>query len=240
MPPGVRGLQRKDIADPPRVQTQPESVVFSVETIRNDRTEWDARRHRLLHQRQRNLRFGPEGRVALAPCEPVGRGVGCHVERIVDPFIRPERADRDDAIVDLADAAEVLPPDVCRLRAVLAIPRLIDHQRTVGVRSRRGQGRQRGEAAGIDGVRIPRRFGEKPLQALSGSGLCADNWLGVREGGQGLIALGGQEQPREIITEGLSLATLSKEGIEVSGEGFERAGGRFDRQARRHGKHLLP
>ncbi len=104
------------------MQAQAEGVVFPGETIRHHRAERDARRHCLGHKVKGNLRFGTKRRVALAACELVGWGVGFHVERVVDPFIRPERADRDDAVVDLADAAEVLPPDVRRVRAVLAIP----------------------------------------------------------------------------------------------------------------------
>jgi len=139
-------VQGKDIADAPRVQTEPKGVVLSIETIRHYRPEGGVCRYRLQRQRQCNLRFGAKRRIVFAARKPMRRGVRFDIHGIVDPFIRPERANRDDTIVDLTEVAEILSPDMCRLCAVLAIPRLVNHQRTIGVRSGRRQGTYGGKA----------------------------------------------------------------------------------------------
>jgi hypothetical protein len=74
---------------------------------------------------------------------------------------------------------------------------------------------------------------------LGGGSLRTDNRLGMGEGGEGLVAFGGQEEGGEVIAERLALTALGEERIEVLSEGFERTGSGYDGQAAVM-RHLLP
>ena len=65
--------------------------------------------------------------------------------------------------------------------------------------------------------------------------LRADDGLGVGEGGERLIAFGGQEQALKIAAEAVTLIALGKERIKVLSVGFEGFRGWRHRQAGTHG-----
>jgi len=54
--------------------------------------------------------------------------VGLNLQWVIDAFIGPQATHRDHTIVDLAQVGQVLPADVGRLMAILAISRFIYHQ----------------------------------------------------------------------------------------------------------------
>jgi hypothetical protein len=83
---------------------------------------------RLLDGVDGDLRLGAKARIVRAATESRRRRVGREVQRIMHPPIGPEGGDRDDAVVDLAERAEILPADVFGGRAVLLIAGVIEHE----------------------------------------------------------------------------------------------------------------
>jgi hypothetical protein len=58
------------------------------------------------------------------------------------------------------------------------------------------------------------------LQALRFFSLRSRNWLGVGQGGKGLVALGRQQEPFEIATKAIALGASTKEIVKASGVVF--------------------
>lgn len=74
---------------------------------------------------------------------------------VVDPFVRPQRTDGHDAVIDLAHRPDLLPSDMVRVGARLAIAGVIDDQHAVGVRSRGRIADQECQALLVDCLSIP-------------------------------------------------------------------------------------
>ena len=70
----------------------------------------------------------------------------------------------------------------------------------------------------VDLLGVPPGLGKEPLQALRLLSLRPAHWLGVRKGGQGLVALGGKQQAPPG-SDGIPRAGrgLAKEAVKASG-----------------------
>ena len=77
------------------------------------------------------------------------------------------------------------------------------------------------QALCIDGFGLPRGLGEQPLQALGMGMLRADDGFSVGEGGEGLVAFGGQEQAFELAAEGVTLIAFGQARGEAVGVGLK-------------------
>ena len=66
----------------------------------------------------------------------------------------------------------------------------------------------------VDLLGVPPRFRKEPLQALCFLALRSYNWLGVDQGGKGLIAFGGQQQTLQIAPETVALGASTEEIVE--------------------------
>jgi hypothetical protein len=106
----------------------------------------------------RDLRLGTERRVLLAVRQAPGSGVRLDVQRVVHARVGPQTRDRDDAVVDLAHAAQVLPRDVGSGGAVLPVARVVEHEDALGVRRREGIGHEPRDARRRDRLGVPRRL----------------------------------------------------------------------------------
>jgi hypothetical protein len=78
-----------------------------------------------------------------------------------------------------------------------------------------------------------------PLQALHFFSVRPRNWLGVCQGGKGLVALGRQQEAFEIATKATALGASTKEIVEVSGVAFQWARSRTYGRALGHGSTPL-
>src|SRR6266571_754661 len=166
MPPVMRGLEGKHIAQLEGPESLSQGAVLSVEVISYHRSKRDASGVRPVNQFQRDREFCPKGGIVLALLKVVRRGVGFEIDGVIDLFVRPQAGDGDHSIVNLAQLSQILPADMSRLVAIFAIPSLIDDQNSLG----RGRGRrvlaQQLESAFLYLALIPIRFREKPLQRL--------------------------------------------------------------------------
>src|SRR5215208_537835 len=94
---------------------------------------------------------------------------------------------------------------------------------------------QQFEAALVDLPRVPPRLRKEPLQALRFPSLGSDHGLGVRKGGEGLVAFGGQQEPLKIASETFTLGASVKEIIKACCVLFQRTGSGLYRQSSGHG-----
>ena len=102
------------------------------------------------------------------------------MQRIVDAFIGPQRAHRDDAVVGLAVAAQPLPPDVGRPAAILAVPGIVDDQDPTRMRRCRRIGEQQLQPPSINRVAVPCGLRQEVLQPLHRRVLGAHDRLSFR------------------------------------------------------------
>jgi hypothetical protein len=153
--------------------------MVAVQTIGDDRLERPGLCPRLVDQLQRDLRFGAKGGIGLALGEPPLRRVRLDGQRIIEALVRPETADRDHAILDLAPVPQVLPSHMGRLGPIFAIAGFIDDEHPTGIRHGAGIGAQHLQATRRHRGGVPRRLGEKPLQPLHRRVLGPDDGLGM-------------------------------------------------------------
>src|SRR5829696_3446954 len=90
---------------------------------------------------------------------------------------------------------------------------------------------QQFEAALVDLPRVPPRLRKEPLQALRFPSLGSDHGLGVRKGGEGLVAFGGQQEPLKIASETFTLGASVKACCVL----FQRTGSGLYGQSSGHG-----
>ena len=218
-------LEGQDEREPRLLRRLLEPQVVAVGAVRHDRPERHARGQRRVDQLDRQLRLGAEGRVLLAPGQAGGRGVRADVQGVVDPLVGPERADRDDAVVGLADRAQVLAAGVGGVGALLAVAGVVDHQHTLLVRGGRRGAEHQLEAAGVERVGVPGRLGEEELEALDGRALGADDRLGAGQRRQRLVAVPREQQPLQVRPEAATLSQRAEQVIEPDRELLQRAGG---------------
>ena len=139
-------------------------------------------------------------------------------------FIGLQAAHRDDAVVGLAERAEVLAADVRGLGAVLAVPGFVNDERTGVAGLRRRIALKRFQTAGIDGLLILGRLRQEELQALNRAMLSAQDRLGAGEGSQGLVPIAGQQQARQVVAKAATLGERAEQIIELSRIVFQRTG----------------
>lgn len=109
-------------------------LIFAGEGIGNHRTQGPVLGNGAFKQFNSDLWLGAEGRVSLALSKPVCRRVGLNLKWVLDALISPEAGDRDNAVVGFAEIGQILTPNVCGLRAILAISTLVNDEDTVSIR----------------------------------------------------------------------------------------------------------
>jgi hypothetical protein len=139
------------------------------------------------------------------------------MEGIGHPRIGPQAGHRHDAVAQLADAAQIVVADVRRVGAILAVPGLVDHQRTLRVRRRERVGVQFLNAARRHRLGVPVGLGEEELQLLHRRGLRLRNRLSPHQRGQGLVAVTGQQQSSKVLTETPALDVGMEQLVERAG-----------------------
>ena len=149
------GLEPEDIADLERGEPHAKGRVFPIERVGHDRTEGPLLRDGALHERERNLGLGAEGRVGLAAGKPVRRRVGLDLERVVDALVGPQAGHGDHAVVGLAEIGEILAANVGGLVAVFAVTGLVNDEHAVVVGRTGRIGAQEVQALAIERVGIP-------------------------------------------------------------------------------------
>lgn len=107
----------------------------------------------------------------------------------VHTAVGPHRGHRDDAVVGLAQPAQLLPTHMCGGRAVPAVPGVVDHDHSVGVRSGRGLTAHQVKPSAVDLLGVPDGLGQKVLQSLRRSCSRADNRLRSGQTGDRLVPL---------------------------------------------------
>jgi hypothetical protein len=150
------------------------------------------------------------------------RRIGEHLQRIVDLLVGPQATHRHDAVGDLADRAEILVPHVGRVRPILAIPRLIEDQRSCGMRLCQRRGPQQLDLARRHRLRLPRRLAQEELQLLDWRGLRLRDRLRPNERGQRLVAIARQEQASQVLAEASALDVGVEQVVEGVGILLER------------------
>jgi hypothetical protein len=127
------------------------------------------------------------------------------VQRPIAARIRPQAGDAHDAVVGLADQAKILASHKRGRAAVLAVAGVVDHQHPLGVRRGRRIRAQQLDAALVDRPGDPRSTPTKPLQPLDLAMLGAGDRLGAGQGGQGLVAVAGQQQALQVVAQTAAL-----------------------------------
>ena len=122
--------------------------------------------------------------------------------------------------------------------AGLAVAAVINDQHPLVVRAGGRIGQQL-QPALVDLVGVPGGLRHKPLQALRGWVLGADDRLGAGQGGQGLVAVAGQQQALQVGAKAAALGQRPEQGVEPGGVVLQGAGGRWAGQPFGHGDHHL-
>ena len=235
MPPGMTRLERQHVAHVQLRKPSSEPQVLPVEVVGHHGPEGHAASFGFLDEFEGQLRLRSKSFVGFPFFEPMSRRVGLDRDGPVAQFIGPQARNRDDAVVDLADRAQVLPAHMRRLRAPFAISCLVDHQHAGFGRGGLRFCRKQVQPPLVDLVRRPGRLREKPLQPL-GLGLRrSGDRFGIGQGRQRLVALGGQQKPFEVAAEGFALASSAEQIVEGCSEILQRAGSRQNGHAVTHG-----
>src|ERR687891_2977969 len=116
--------------------------------------------------------------------------------------VRPQAADCHNAIIDLAQGAQVLAGHVLSAVAGLAVPAIIDDEHSLLVRSRARLISEQLQAAGIYRLAVPGRLGKEVLELLHTRMLGFLDRSGPSQAGESLVPVSGQQQALEIAPEG--------------------------------------
>ena len=108
--------------------------------------------------------------------------------------------------------------------AVLAVAGVVDHQHPLGVRRGHRVGAQQLDPALVDRLVVPARLRQEPLQPLDLTMLGAGDRLGVGQGGQGLVAVAGQQQALQVVAQTTALRHAGEQWVELLGVVLQRAG----------------
>jgi hypothetical protein len=76
----------------------------------------------------------------------------------------------------------------------------------------------------VDGLVVPGRLRQEPLQPLDLAMLGAGDRLGVGQRGQGLVAVAGQQQALQVVAQAAALRHACKQRVELGGVVLQRAG----------------
>src|SRR5829696_7150202 len=99
-------------------------------------------------------------------------------------------------------------------------------------------GQQQLQAVLVDLLVVPGRLRQEPLQALHGPMLGTDQRLGAGQGGQGLVAVAGQQQALQVGAQAAALRERTKQRVELGGVVLQGAGGGRAGQPFGHRDHL--
>ncbi len=109
--------------------------------------------------------------------------------------------------------------------AVLAVAGVVDHQHPPPVWRGRRVGLEQPDPLLVDGLVVPGRLRQEPLQPLGLAVLGAHDWFGVGQGGQGLVAVSWQQQALQVVTQAAALRQAQKQRVEPGRVVLQRAGG---------------
>src|SRR5215208_2055186 len=234
-PPPLVGSQAQDVGHLRLEHRTFEVGVLSVEAVRHYRAERYGRCSGVLHQFRRDLGLGPKGGIAPSLLESLGGRVRLHVQRMVDPPVGPHATHRDDPVGYRAYGSQILVADVIRMRAVLAVSGLVDDQHaSLLVRPRGRVLLNHPQSASVYLPRVPVRLREEKLQPLGRSALGSHDGFHTGQRGKRLVAVSGQQQPLQVLTEPPSLGKSTEEIIEAGRVSFQRTGSRWARQTFAH------
>src|SRR6266699_228027 len=132
MPPVMRGLEGKHIAQLECPESLSQGAVLSVEVISYHSSKGDSLAVRPVDHFQCDLEFCPKGGIVLSLLKVVRSGVGFEIVGVIALFVSPQAGDGDHSIVKLAQLSQISPPDPTRPSASFSIPRLIDDTNTLG------------------------------------------------------------------------------------------------------------
>jgi hypothetical protein len=107
--------------------------------------------------------------------------------------------------------------------AVLAVAGVIDHQHAPGVRRGGRVGLQQRDPLLVNPLVVPGRLRQKPLQPLDLAVLGAGDRLGVGQGGQGLVAIAGQQQALQVVAQTTTLGHACQQRVKPLGVVLQRA-----------------
>ena len=100
-----------------------------------------------------------EGRILFALFEALARRIGQHMQWIIMLLVGPQGGYRDNAIVELADRAQLLTTDMIGCRSLRAVPGVVQHRYAIVV----GRGcrfiAQQFRRPRCKGISIPDRIG---------------------------------------------------------------------------------
>src|SRR6516225_10671363 len=137
MPPGMGRIERQDIGNLYLAQSRSQTAILAIEGVGDYCPERPLLLNRVLDELQGNLGFGTERRIVLALSKIALRRVWLDLQRVIDLFVGPQATHGDDAVLDLANVAQVLARHMRRFVSVFAISCLIDDQGSLPVGSRR-------------------------------------------------------------------------------------------------------
>ena len=197
----VAGLEGHHERQPGLGELAAEPVLVSVRAVGGHRPEHEPRRPGPDRQIRADRQLGPERRIALAFREVPRRGVGHRVHGVIEPLVSPHRGDGDHPVVGLAVPAQPLMAHVRGLRAVLAVPAIVDHQHPAAMRRGRRVREQQLQPPGIDPLSIPPGLGQEELQPLHRRVLRPGHRLGPGQRGQRLVPVPRRQQPGQVLPE---------------------------------------
>src|SRR6266545_8107887 len=99
-------------------------------------------------------------------------------------------------------------------------------------------GLQQLDPALVDPLVVPGRLRHKPLQALDGRVLGANDGLGADQRGHRLVAVARQQQPLQVGPQAAALREPGEQGVELGGVVLQRTGGWWAGKALGHCAHL--
>jgi len=223
-PGALAGLERQHERHPGATQRLDKPGVVAVEAIGHHRPKRDLGLLGGLDELGGQPGLGPKPRVALAFRQPGRRRVGHRMQRPVAARVRPQAGHRHDAVVGLADRPQVLAGHVRGVAAVFAVAGVVDHQHPLGVWRGGRVLAQQLDPLLVDGLVVPGRLRQKPLQPLDLAVLGTGDRLGVGQGGQGLVAVAWQQQALQVVAQAAALRQACEQGVEPSRVGLQRAG----------------
>jgi hypothetical protein len=224
----------QDIGDPALHEQPLELNVVSVEAVGDDGTERDAGGARLLDESDGDLRLGAKARILRASGEARDQRVGSDVQGIVHSPVGPEGGDGDDAIVDLADRAEIVPADMRRGGAVLPTAGVVEHQHAAAMGRSSRLALQQRKAPGVERLGAPVGLRKKVLQALDRRALRLHQRFRASQRRERLVAIARSQQPAQIMTKAAALAERTEQRVKRRREPLQRSRGR---RARLTGGH---
>src|SRR5260370_7516810 len=101
MPPVMRGLEGKHIAQLECPEPCSQGAVLSVEVISHHRSKGNSFGVRPVDQFQCDLEFCPQSGIVLAFLKVMRRGVGFEIDGVIDLFVRPQAGDGAHSILAL-------------------------------------------------------------------------------------------------------------------------------------------